>query len=51
MQQHTAELYYCTDCRAVYVGHHNPGDDEDHYTPPEHCGGCDGDGFEPLANA
>lgn len=41
MQKHTPNLYYCTECRTVYAGHHNPGtDDEGHYTPPETCEVC-----------
>lgn len=53
MQQHSAELYFCTDCRAVYVGHHNPGEgeDDDHYTPPAGCAACEGGEFEEIKNA
>ena len=46
---HSPKLYFCNECRAVYVGHHQAGgENDDHYTPPEGCGACDVEEFTEL---
>lgn len=39
------ELYVCEECRAVYAGIHEEGDQEHEYHPPESCSACGNDTF------